>query len=717
MTRVARPRGFAIRGSPAASLAFIAALFAAACVSEPNATYRHTYQSSDTGSDHSRTSSDLLDIGYQGDIGSDLQIRASERAGYTDLDVKANGTDEHETQLLDQPSLDVVLRTGALAWTQGLEVQEIQTSATGSPKNDFTRTDALEKIEWSPVDLPKLSAWFSSQADRDDLFVDRRDDRWSGQIEDNRGPFSWSYTFESERLDDLRADVDRERVEHLLRLAHHDDYLDGKVSSTLSVFIDERTITTHAPGGGAIPPGQIQPVAGLSLLDNTPQVGILAANPALIDGVDNVSAGINIGGFASGGQTFWNVGVENQPNHPIDLLLLYTDVDASAFANQFSFAVWASDDNDLWTLVTGATAFTYEGAFRRFKIPIPSVGQRYLKLVNNASPPGAPAINVTEIQTFENVAGSVGKSSVGNDDSIHNATWNLSWRATDSLILGYDMFVGTTRRSTDDVLTSNESRVDTGLSANWTPVEKVAVNLRAENQSLIDTKLSDETRRQLTGLVDYQPIDTLDFALNYTWSDRILDGSDALRATDTQFRASARWLDSLRTDLTFGRNVQDDGLNDRQIERYLIALQASAEVIRHLNLTLGVRHEPATVSGPGAAGVPDPSSDSVQLLALAQPSPRLTAQAELDWRNTYAENGLQQRYRLDWIPFEGGTIDVQFDYDRIDGDTLNPSLDRLFLLTRWNINPKALLEFDAATQIPEFGDRTDSLTASLVLRW
>ena len=48
--------------------------------------------------------------------------------------------------------------------------------------------------------------------------------------------------------------------------------------------------------------------------------------------------------------------------------------------------VWVSDDNDFWTQVSSSAPYLYEEPLRRFRIAIPPVTNRYVKIVNTATP-------------------------------------------------------------------------------------------------------------------------------------------------------------------------------------------------------------------------------------------------------------------------------------------------------------------------------------------
>ena len=124
------------------------------------------------------------------------------------------------------------------------------------------------------------------------------------------------------------------------------------------------------------------------------------------------------------------------------------------FVTQFAFSVWVSQDNSFWSLATSGVAFTYERALRRFKLLLPDVQGRFLKIVTVATPPTAPSIQVTEIRVLGPPPGidTDPTSRFVDESATRSFTGGVSWLVRDNLKLGYDLIVQKTRRHTDDQL-------------------------------------------------------------------------------------------------------------------------------------------------------------------------------------------------------------------------------------------------------------------------
>ncbi|MHC4845167.1 MAG: hypothetical protein ACYTCU_03295, partial [Planctomycetota bacterium] len=110
-------------------------VLSAACVTQPSATYRSTYQRTDTGPDFSESLTNLIELAAQDNLGPEFAFRASERLIITELEQESAGVTSTDSRVLNQPSLDLTYDNGVFKWTQGLELQQFETHPTGSPKN------------------------------------------------------------------------------------------------------------------------------------------------------------------------------------------------------------------------------------------------------------------------------------------------------------------------------------------------------------------------------------------------------------------------------------------------------------------------------------------------------------------------------------------------------------------------------------------------------
>ena len=696
------------------AVAALSSLLLGACATQPSTTLRENLQTTKTGDSSSRTKTTLAEIGVQDELGPDLQYRVGERYIRSDFSLRNAGVSSRERRTLHQPSLDLVLTAGTLRWIQGYDLQQTLSEPSSGADNRLTRTDLLQKLEWAPVDLPQVTAWLDRRSENDDLFVDRTDTETVVKVEEVRGPFNYQLSLVSQSLRDQRSEVDQEIVDRIGRVTWREAFLDEELSTSVSVFQQDRHSRTTFPGAASgVPLGEVFPTAGFSALDSTPEISVLPANGALVDGDVNTSAGVNIGGFASGGEIGWNMAAALPVNSDIDLAMISTaDTVEPFFADDFAFSVWVSEDNNFWSLVSPSASYSYEASFRRFRIKLPPLDAPYVKIVNTAGPPGAPAVLVTELRFFGKLPGT-GATSTSVTDRTRNVTGNMSWRAADDLTLGYDVFVQDAVRENDDLLTRDEQRLDSGVNALWTPTSIVSVSARANQQRVDDAIQPDQVFSTVSGLVDVAALETLDVAASYTGTRREREDQRDFLTEATQLRTAAQLLDQLRSEVFVEQSTQTDRENARVIRRTTLGASAIAELTSAVDLTVGVRDEQARVTGAGAPGIPDPSEQVVETLVLYQPSDQFTAEAEFEWRDTFAGKGLDQRFRIDWIPFPDGAIDIQLDAQRFESRSSATRIDRYLLLTRWTANPSTFMEWNVAVQKPQGADSTESTSLSL----
>jgi hypothetical protein len=180
---------------------------------------------------------------------------------------------------------------------------------------------------------------------------------------------------------------------------------------------------------------------------------------------------------------------------------------------------------------------------------------------------------------------------------------------------------------------------------------------------------------------------------------------------------AAEPLPTLQAQVTAETATEDDETNAREVDRTIFTGSLTAEVTPDWDVTLSLRDEQADVTGAGAAGVPDPSNTSHQLVVIHQPGDQLMVEVGLEWLDTFAGSGLDQQLRFDWLPFRDGSLDPQIDPQRIEDGTFDETTDRYLFLTRWTMNPRAYAELNWSVQEPENADRAELLTLSLNVEW
>ena len=309
-----------------------------------------------------------------------------------------------------QPFAGFFLRTPMYKASGRYEKREERSIQTGSG----TTTEVQEVYEttggWRPDGFPSVDVQYTStrsfdrqKAGRDLLenriFVNSIYTPFNGMTLNYQGRFVDA----DNRLDLVNTDDEG----HTLSYDFQKIYFGNRLFLASDYTFTYQEVTVKAERGGNVD-FPLFPLSGLSSTDDTPDSGALTINPALVDGATAVNAGVDLGRVLPGGDSQdRNIGIEFVNKEEVNRLLLSTDRDLpDDVANSFSWQVYVSDDNDIWTLHTTVFPAPFGPFLNRFVITFPNVTTRYIKVVTmplSTSVPGAsvfPNIFVTELQAF-----------------------------------------------------------------------------------------------------------------------------------------------------------------------------------------------------------------------------------------------------------------------------------------------------------------------------
>jgi hypothetical protein len=248
------------------------------------------------------------------------------------------------------------------------------------------------------------------------------------------------------------------------RVGYQDRFFSDRwlLAANYNVTAQDVDFTRGATGGTVLL--QQFPVVGLSSINDTPQLGALTPNPALINGDLVTSSGINIGQSPSlsGDTQRRNMGLDF--GIPTAVSTLYVWVDRSlpaAVANSFLWEIYTSADNLNWFLAETVFPASFGQFANRFEISFPAVSARYIKVVTRplsvavVPPPGYDVSNIfiTEVQAFVTqtvvqTPGTVSRTSQDSDAVDVNSRLNLI--RSDRHSLSYDFYYSGSRFEPSD---------------------------------------------------------------------------------------------------------------------------------------------------------------------------------------------------------------------------------------------------------------------------
>ncbi len=336
-------------------------------------------------------------------------LRAEKQISNNDGD---NGNFRSTTTLLI-PSVALTLANPFFTAGAGYEVRD-ETDESGGTSTRTFRDTTNTFLGFRPEGLPTLDLLYvgTKWYDRDHKTLDR--DENMIQLGSTYKPVKSVQLNYSAVDDDLRDHLtlsDTRSLTQNARVGYTDRFFDDRwyLASDYNVSRQDAELTIGSVSGTIRL--QLFPIAGLSSINDTPQLGALSVNAALIDGNLTVSSGINIGQLPSqtGDIRQRNIGLDFGTQTAVSTLYVWVDRPLpSVVANSFSWDVYYSPDNQNWFLAQTVAPANFGQFDNRFEISFAGVTARYVKVVTRplsvavVPPLGFDVSNIfiTEVQAF-----------------------------------------------------------------------------------------------------------------------------------------------------------------------------------------------------------------------------------------------------------------------------------------------------------------------------
>ncbi len=317
------------------------------------------------------------------------------------------------TDTLLIPSVSLTLANPFVTAGAGYEVRD-ETIEAGGPSTRTFRDTTNAFLGFRPEALPTLDLLYVGTRwyDRDHKTTDRDENMF--QLSSTYKPVTsvqLNYSVVDDDLQDHLTQSDTKSLIQSARVGYTDRFFDDRwyVASDYNVSRQDSDFTLGTVSGTIRV--QLFPIAGLSSINDTPQLGALNVNPALIDGNLTASSGINIGQLPSqtGDIHQRNVGLDFGTQTAVSTLYVWVDRPLpSVVANSFSWDIYYSPDNQNWFLLQTVAPANFGQFDNRFEISFASVSARYVKVVTRplsvtvVPPLGFDVSNIfiTEVQAF-----------------------------------------------------------------------------------------------------------------------------------------------------------------------------------------------------------------------------------------------------------------------------------------------------------------------------
>jgi hypothetical protein len=641
----------------------------------------------DTGGNKSAGFLHNYDVSVVNRVLAGISYRLGMRALLTDTSLENSENSNMLASKTYEPTVDVSYHDPVFdAETGGNGLYNKQGS--GSDATSFTRDDVFGRLGWNPIDLPSMRLGVERIGLRGDG-PDSVETETDFTATHGFGP--WRATYAG-TWDDLNADDDTGRSinENIGRLDYQQDLDDKGTNLAMGGLIDDTQRHDSSVGQTTTLP-TLSPIAGLSSIDDTPLTGALTEVAALIDGNLNSSAGVNIGSSLAGGGTDRNIGVDLGTPLEVQGMHVYTDsILTTTDVSFYQWAVYRSEDNQTWFAVTGAASFTYSTSRRRFELSFDPTVARYVKVVNVEVPPTAAAVFVTEIVPLGTGRGTGSPDSSRRLQTVHVT---IRFYPMSNLDVTASALAGTTTQDDFGVETRDETRTSFALAGHYTPHHDWDFDLSGSTDRENDKATTDRIRNTGSGLVSYRPWPGLETALSGSHRTETEDGHLDTRTYSGGVRVGVEVSPELSTSLDVTRTITTDASDDTKTRQWTIAELLFAKLTREWQLEFDTRVDRSDVSGESTEGT-SPSQWVVNPQLIYRPGPNLIASADEEYRGGDGPNGWFHRFRLDWLPFPDGTLDVEINYTL----QANPAPERdtrqgLQTRVQWNLTDRSYIEF------------------------
>ena len=591
----------------------------------------------------------------------------------TDLDTTTDGQDSQSEETFLRPFVRLDLNTPLYAAGAEFRHSRIENDFGEDFRTVAKRDDLNTFFGYRPVGLPEFTVRYDQNRSYNEAGT-RDTLEKTLQLESTYNPIDTlrlSYFYQRDQNEERIRNSKIVNQRHNGRIDYSRQFIDNRVTMNTGYQIDYNLQELPAQ---AIVDTEITPTAGLFSIDDTPEDGpALAPNNALIDGLVNVSAGIDIG-LGGDETTLTNIGLDLGLPTDINRILLWVEQRLTpAVANSFIWDIYVSPDNldtSTWIPVATVSPAPFGIFENRFEITFPTVRTRFIKVVTRPlSPivPGSgsfPNIFVTEMEPFLTISDVPVTTDLESLD--HNYNLTLTGRLSSRTVLGYDLFYRVREQDLAVVAgTDKRSEISNGLFLRHTfnPVFSTNARVLRSDTDVNDLRIIDYS---YSASLRAQYIETFNQNLVFSGTRSELEDGAAstysifLRNNAVLYRNWSAFLDfghSWSNTLFFGEETTNE-----------VRFGTNAQPHRTLTLTLDGRWLSTDPKSPEFA---DSSEINYNLQAFFVPYPTISLFGKISVRDREDRRSTVQNYTLNWSPFPDGALQFTFLYN----ETLRPEID------------------------------------------
>jgi hypothetical protein len=572
-------------------------------------------------------------------------------------------------------------------------------------------------LGWTPSELPEVQFQFSrtNAYDESRAAVDRTLDLYQFIVQYRPIPPVY-LSYRGSRTQSTNHLAGNEIVDdfHNGRVTYTDQLWDRRVSIYTNYDLTIRDTAVTRAGGGEIA-FRLFPFEGLSALDDTPELGPLADNPALIDDNVTASAGIDLGLPAPGeDDSPRNLGVDFGTVKDVNTLIVWVDRDLPPEVSAtYLWTVYTSSDNDTWTLREVVPMAPFDPFVPRFEVRFADVSTRYVKLVVDPLSPTVPDassypdILVTELQAESRVP----VEDIQQEESLtsHLLDLNVRVRLLDRPQFYYELSSFGTKTAPAPATYT----ISNGLLLNHAFSDVYSVSARVTREDIQRFTL-DGLAYTYTASLSVVPVPTLRYNVAFSGRSDELGGETTDRNAVFLY-AVAELYPGVSVNVGAGKayTQRDPGGLDAETT----TINATSTIIPHRTLTLNLLYQNSNTTryAVGSTGDIDRQTAQVNVGYTPVRTVFLFGSYVVDWRPD-RDRQTRTNYAFSWAPFPDGTLHFSINYNEILVSELDQISKNLLTKLRWDIRRRTWLEVSYLQQSTEDVNRTietDAVTAQV----
>lgn len=600
--------------------------------------------------------------------------------------------------------------SGELAFERQQRRTEFDVFAVDRSRRDLYRGT----LAWTPPKLPvvRLELLRTQDYRGSDLELARIDDIVQLSSDYHRkGLYAYYRGFVQDvdnRVDDARL----ESTNHAGRVRYGGQTWHGRFSYNADGAVDYGRNKTTRSGVGEFDT-DVAAIAGLSSIDDTPQSDPLLPNPLLIDDNFLAGAGVNLGlPPPAGDDRPRNIGFDLGSAMPLNTLRIWVDRPLPAvIAASFSWDVYVSDDNDLWTLAGTFPLVPLAPFDNYFELSTGTLDVRYVKVVVSPLEPtdpfatNFPEILVTEIEAI--LRSPFVPSAASTEESTTTQRLTLSARAR--LLESFPLYYELSHFVVDSNVAASRYSLANGISAASRFGEIYDFSARLTRT---DSRTGDEdlTSHAFSTSLGATPLETLrqSVVCSFTRNERdagTTDFASVFLHNDLEIRRGIEFA------LSIGRSYSVN-VDDRTTS--IESLTTGLTLDPHPTTTVTLSLQDRDVDTPTGTNTGSRRSSALSVswrpvsavyVFASHGTNEIDASPERD-TNTVL---------IGWSPFPDGTLQFTINYGETNRTAPDETTKGLTPSLRWNISPNIYFETTYAqfeSDTPNVRTDTDAVTAT-----